>query len=212
MELFTTFISGFLIAALGILPPGMLNMTIAKISLKENRKEALWFSFGAVVVIFFQCFLGVFFAKFLDSNPVFNQNLKKVGTLIFIVLTFIFIFLGIKAKNKTHTKVAAKIKNKKNRFVFGFALSSLNMLAFPFYALISLTLASKNQFNFDVLHILIFSLAAALGTYSVFYMYAVLFKKIEHKVRFVTNNINFLIAAITGLVALGSLYNLFLAS
>lgn len=205
MTLVVAFILGFFIAAVGIVAPGMLNMTIAKISVSESKKEALLFAFGAVVVVLIQCFVGVYFAKFIDANPSVSENLKKFGTVIFILLTFFFLFNGIRAKKP---KPEVQIKNKKNRFVYGATLSSLNMFAVPYYAFISLTLASKEVFDFELLSIVVFSIAAALGTYTIFYLYAILFKKIEHKVSFISNNINFLIAAITGLVAISSMYKL----
>ena len=199
------FILGFLIAAVGIIAPGMLNMTIAKLSITENKKQALLFAYGAVFVVFIQCFTGLYFAKFLDSHPVVSDNLKKFGVIIFILLTIGFVYASLKSKKP---QVEVEIKDKKNRLLYGISLSSLNMFAIPYYAFISLTLASKNIFDFDILSIIIFSVAATLGTYFIFYLYAILFKKIEHKVGFITNNINFLIAAVTGIVAISSIYNM----
>lgn len=206
MNILLSFISGFLIAAFGIVAPGMLNMTIAKLSITESKKQALLFAYGAVFIVFIQCFTGLYFAKFLDSHPVVSDNLKKFGVVIFILLTIAFIYAGLKSKKP---QVDMEIKDKKNRFLYGISLSSLNMFAIPYYAFVSLTLASKNVFDFTLLSILIFSIAATLGTYFIFYLYAILFKKVEHKVTFITNNINFLIAAVTGIVAISSLYKMF---
>jgi threonine/homoserine/homoserine lactone efflux protein len=208
MTVLLSFILGFFIAAVGIVAPGMLNMTIAKLSVNEDRKQALLFAFGASLVVLIQCFVGVYFAKVLDANPSISDNLKKFGTVIFILLTFFFIFNGIRAKKP---KLDVAIKSKSNRLVYGITLSSLNMFAIPYYAFVSLTLASKEVFQFTVPNIVTFTVAAALGTYFIFYLYAVLFKKVEHKVTFITNNINFLIAAITGLVAVSSLYKMLTA-
>jgi hypothetical protein len=55
----------------------------------------------------------------------------------------------------------------------------------------------------------LFSLSAAIGTYFVFYLYARFFKLIEHKLTFIVKNINFLIAALTGIVAISSLYKMY---
>lgn len=206
MTILLSFILGFFIAAVGIVAPGMLNMTIAKLSITENKKQALLFAYGAVLVVLIQCFTGLYFAKFLDSHPVISDNLKKFGVVIFILLTFGFIYAGLKSKKP---QVEVKIEEKKNRLLYGISLSSLNMFAIPYYAFVSLTLASKNIFDFSLLSIIIFSIAAALGTYFIFYLYAILFKKVEHKVTFITNNINFLIAAVTGIVAITSLYKMF---
>jgi threonine/homoserine/homoserine lactone efflux protein len=198
---------GLIISIGGIIIPGMLNMTIAKISIKENQKQALNFALGAVVVVFIQSFLGTYFAKFLDSNPVFSEGLKKIGTFIFIGLTIAFTIIGFNAKKKKDIKV--KIENKRNRFFYGMAMSSFNMFAIPWYALSSLMMSSKDLFVYDIVSIILFSFSAALGTYFVFYLYAKFFKKIEHKLTFIVKNINFLIAAITGIIAISSIYKMY---
>ena len=198
---------GLIISIGGIIIPGMLNMTIAKISVKESQKQALNFALGAVVVVFIQSFLGTYFAKFLDANPVFSEGLKKIGTVIFIILTIAFTVMGLKAKKQKEIKV--EIEAKRNRFFYGMAMSAFNMFAIPWYAITSLMMASKDLFQYDMISIVLFSISAALGTYFVFYLYAKFFKLIEHKLTFIVQNINFLIAALTGIVAVSSLYKMF---
>lgn len=201
---------GLIISIVGIIIPGMLNMTIAKISINENQKQALNFALGAVVVVFIQSFLGTYFAKFLDANPVFSEGLKKIGTFIFIGLTVAFFIMGLNSKKKKEVEV--KIEQKRNRFFYGMALSAFNMFAIPWYALTTLMMSSKDLFNYDMLSILLFSLSAATGTYFVFYLYARFFKLIEHRLTFIVKNINFLIAFLTGIVAISSLYKMYFAS
>jgi threonine/homoserine/homoserine lactone efflux protein len=207
MIFFLAFILGLVVSIIGIIIPGMLNMTIAKISVNENRNQALRFAFGAILVVFFQAFLGTYFAKFLDANPDFSEGLKKIGTLIFIAITIVFTILGMQAHKKN--KITVEIENKKNRFLYGMALSAINMLAIPWYAFTSLLVASKKWFYYDIISILMFSLAAAFGTYVVFYWYAVFFKKIEYKLVFIVKNMNFFIAFLTGLVAVSSIYKIY---
>lgn len=198
---------GLFISIIGIIIPGMLNMTIAKISIKESQHQALRFAFGAVVIVFFQAFLGTYFAKFLDAHPVFSESLKKIGVFIFIGLTVAFTLMGFNAKRKKEIEV--KIDKKRNRFIYGMVLSSLNMFAIPWFAFTSLIVASKDWFIYDLWSIILFSLSAASGTYFVFYLYALYFKKIEHKLSFIVQNINFFIALLTGLVAISSLYKMY---
>jgi threonine/homoserine/homoserine lactone efflux protein len=198
---------GLFISTIGIIIPGMLNMTIAKISVKENQQQALNFAFGAVVVVFFQAFLGTYFAKFLDAHPFFSEGLKKIGTFIFIGITIAFVIMGCKAKSKKRKKVT--IETKKNRFLYGVVMSAFNMFAIPWFAFTSLMMASKDWFLYDLLSIVLFSISAASGTYFVFYLYALYFKKIEHKLSFIVQNINFFIAFLTGLVAISSLYKMY---
>ena len=198
---------GLIISIGGIIIPGMLNMTIAKISVKESQKQALNFALGAVVVVFIQSFLGTYFAKFLDANPVFSEGLKKIGTIIFILLTIAFTIMGLKAKKQKEIKVDIEVK--RNRFFYGMAMSAFNMFAIPWYAITSLMMASKDLFQYDMISIVLFSISAAIGTYFVFYLYARFFKLIEHKLTFIVKNINFLIAALTGFVALSSIYKMY---
>lgn len=198
---------GLFISIVGIIIPGMLNMTIAKISVKENQQQALNFAFGAVVVVFFQAFLGTYFAKFIDAHPFFSDGLKKIGTFIFIGLTIAFVIMGCKAKSKKRKKVTIETKN--NRFLYGVVMSAFNMFAIPWFAFTSLMMASKDWFVYDLLSIALFSISAASGTYFVFYLYALYFKKIEHKLSFIVQNINFFIAFLTGLVAISSLYKMY---
>ena len=198
---------GLIISIGGIIIPGMLNMTIAKISIKENQKQALNFALGAVVVVFIQSFLGTYFATFLDANPVFSEGLKKIGTFIFIGLTIAFTIMGFNAKKKKDIEVT--IDKKRNRFFYGMAMSSFNMFAIPWYALTSLMMSSKDLFQYDMISIILFSVSAAVGTYFVFYLYAKFFKLIEHKLTFIVQNINFLIAALTGIVAISSVYKMY---
>ncbi len=198
---------GLFISIVGIIIPGMLNMTIAKISVKENQQQALNFAFGAVVVVFFQAFIGTYFAKFLDAHPFFSDGLKKIGTFIFIGLTIAFVIMGCKAKSKKRKKVTIETKN--NRFLYGVVMSAFNMFAIPWFAFTSLMMASKDWFVYDLLSIVLFSISAASGTYFVFYLYALYFKKIEHKLSFIVQNINFFIAFLTGLVAISSLYKMY---
>lgn len=198
---------GLIISIGGIIIPGMLNMTIAKISIKENQKQALNFALGAVVVVFIQSFLGTYFAKFLDANPVFSEGLKKIGTFIFIGLTIAFTIMGFNAKKKKDIEVT--IDKKRNRFFYGMAMSSFNMFAIPWYAFTTLMMASKELFQYDMVSIVLFTVSAAIGTYFVFYLYAKFFKLIEHKLTFIVQNINFLIAALTGIVAISSVYKIY---
>ena len=206
MEYLISLLLGFFIAFIGIIPPGMLNMIVAKLSVNETKKTGLLFGYGAAFVVMIQCFVGLYFAKFLESHPVVSENLKKFAVFIFIILTVVFIYNGLKKPKPPKEEVT--IKSKKNRFLYGVVLSSFNMFAIPYYVFASLTLSSKNSFDFSPLANFCFVIGAGLGTLLVFYIYAAVFRKIEDKVGFLIKNINFIIAAITGIVAISSLYKL----
>ncbi len=205
MGFIADFIAGYLVAFAGFFAPGMLNVLAAKISITENKRAALLFIFGTLTIVLLQAFTGVYFAKFLDSHPSVSDTLKKFGTVIFIVLTIAFLFKGFQTKKP---KKEIEIKSKQNRYVYGLMMGSFNMFAIPFFAISSLTLASKDLFDFSLTSIIVFSIAAVLGTFTIFYSYAVFFKKIENRVDILINNIYFILAAFTGFVAVFSIYKM----
>ena len=208
MNFLLDFFVGFFVAIVGFVAPGMLNVLAAKISITESKRAAILFIFGTLTIVLLQAFTGVYFAKFLDSNPGVSNTLKQFGTIIFVLLTIAFLFKGFQVK-KPQKEV--QIKSKRNRYVYGLIMASFNMFAIPFFAISSLTLASKDLFDFTLPSIILFSIGAVIGTFTIFYSYAVFFKKIENKADVLINNIYFILAAFTGIVAAFSIYKMLIA-
>ena len=91
---------GFITAVIGILPPGLINMTAAKVNLKEGKKNAYWFVLGAIIIIFFQAYLAILFARIINIRPDIVTLLREVGFGIFGSLTVYFLWIAKKPKIK----------------------------------------------------------------------------------------------------------------
>lgn len=206
MALFTPLLSGFIAAAIGIIPPGLINMTAAKINLKEGKKNALWFVVGAVLVIFFQVYVAVLFARVIDNRPDVVTLLREVGFVIFSILTIYFLFIAKEPQSKKKSKI--KKSSKKSRFFLGMLLSGLNFFPIPYYVLVSVTLASYHLFAFENNTIFTFVLGSVLGSFAVLYSYIAFFGRIEKKTDYLMRNMNTIIGSITGLVAIATLFNI----
>ncbi len=204
MNIIIPLLTGFLSGLVAIAIPGLLNMTAAKVSIKEGRERANLFVFGALIIIVFQTLAAVFFARFLDSRPDVVILLREVGLGIFISLTIYFLVFAKQHKVKQDE---VKIRSKTSRFFLGMLLSALNFFPIPYYVFVTITLASYNLFLFDKLSILIFLKGVVSGSYFVFYYYISFFKKIESKTDFFFKNMNQIIGTITGIVALMTLIN-----
>jgi threonine/homoserine/homoserine lactone efflux protein len=98
MNFLLDFFVGFFVAIVGFVAPGMLNVLAAKISITESKRAAILFIFGTLTIVLLQAFTGVYFAKFLDSNPGVSNTLKQFGTIIFVLLTIAFLFKGFQVK------------------------------------------------------------------------------------------------------------------
>lgn len=196
---------GFVTSAIGIIPPGLINMTAAKVSILEGRTRAFVFASGAVTIIFVQTFLAVIFAKFIDTNPSVVLLLREVGLVIFTGLTVYFFLTSNKQKREeddTH------IKSKRSRFFLGMLLSALNFFPIPFYVFVSVTLASYGYFSFEKSFVYSFVFGSGLGAFFAFYCYIAFFKKMESKTEFLLKNMNYIIGSITGLVSVLTLINI----
>ena len=180
-------------------------MTAAKVNLKEGKKSAVWFVLGAVTVIFFQAYLAILFAQFIDARPEIVVLLREVGFGIFTILSIYFLWIAKAPKIK---KGKIKKKSKTTRFFLGMLLSVLNFFPIPYYVLVSITLASYKLFSFDTSSILVFVSGVVLGSFLVFYCYIIFFKKIENKTDFLMANMNKIIGGITGLIAAITLFNI----
>jgi threonine/homoserine/homoserine lactone efflux protein len=205
MILLQPFFFGLIIAAIGITPPGLINMTAAKVSLKDGRSEAISFAVGATVIVFFQTFLALLFANFINSHPDVISVLQETGLFIFIALTVYFFW---KAKKPKLPKSETKVRSKTNRFFLGMLLSALNLFPIPYYVFVSITLCAYGYFSFLQPVIFAFVGGAVAGSFLVFYLYIVYFKKSEAKSSFLMNNGNYIIGSITGLVSLFTLFKL----
>jgi threonine/homoserine/homoserine lactone efflux protein len=201
MNIITPFFLGFITAFVGIIPPGLINMTAAKVNLKEGKKNAIWFIFGAVLIIFFQVFLAILFARVIDRRPDLVTLLREVGLGIFATLTVYFLAIAKKPKDKTR-------KLKKNSIANRMLLSALNFFPIPYYVFVSVGLASVQLFFFDIVSISIFVTGAVLGSFTVFYCYITFFSRIENKTDYILKHMNTIIGSITGLISTVTLYNI----
>jgi threonine/homoserine/homoserine lactone efflux protein len=192
---------GLSVATIGTTPPGLLNMTAAKVSIRDGRNRALWFAFGASIVVFFQSLLAVLFARFIDRRADIKVILQEIGLVIFIVLTIYFFWIAQKPKIKKK-KEEIKMRTKSSRFFLGILLSSLNLFPVPYYVFVSITLGSYGYFEFDSFFIFTFSFASAIAAFLVFFGYISFFKSKEKKDVFLSKNINYVIGLLTGVAAL----------
>ena len=205
MNLIISLLLGFVTAFIGITPPGLINMTAAKVNLKEGKRSAYWFVLGAVLIIFFQASLAIFFAQFIKGRPDVIVLLREVGFAIFLILTIYFLFIAKKPKKK---KGKIKKKSTSTRFFLGMLLSALNFFPIPYYVFVSVTLASYNLFYFDITHIFVFVTGVVLGSFLVFYCYITFFQKIQNKTDYFMRNMNTIIGSITGLISIITFINI----
>lgn len=205
MNISTVFILGFIIALIGVVPPGLLNMSAAKISLKEGYVRGVMFSIGVCFVVVLQTYVAAIFARYLNNHPEVVKILQRVAFIIFVLISVYFLAIAKKTPKPT---IDAVVKSKQSRFFYGIFLSSLNVFPIPYQAYMTLTIATFGWMTFETINIISYVSGAAMGTFVMLYIYIFFFDKIKSKRLTSQKSMNYIIGGITGLVALITLINI----
>jgi len=196
---------GLIIAFVGVIPPGLLNMTAAKISLKEGSARGILFSIGVCIVVCLQTYLAAIFAKYLSNHPEVVDILQRVALVIFILITIYFLLL---ARKQPKPDVEANVRSKHRRFFQGMLLSALNMFPIPYQAYMTITLASFGLLTFETYSIISYVAGAATGTFVMLYIYIFFFDKIKNEKLTSQKGMNYFIGTVTGIIAIVTLINI----
>ena len=205
MDITFIFFLGLFIALVGVIPPGLLNMTAAKISLKEGHSRGIVFSIGVCVIVIVQTYIATIFARYLSNHPEVIDVLQRVAFVIFVLITIYYLFI---AKNKPKKQAIPKIRSKHSRFFHGIFLSAINIFPIPYQAYVTITLASAGWLAFDQISIISYVAGATTGTFVMLYMYIFFFDKIKEKSFTSQKNMNRIIGGITGIISVVTLINI----
>lgn len=203
MNITVIFFLGLIIALVGVIPPGLLNMTAAKISLKEGYTRGIVFSIGVCIIVFFQTYIAAMFARYLSNHQDVVEILQRVAFVIFVLITIYFLLLA-----KPQPDIEADSKSKHSRFFQGMFLSAINVFPIPYQAYMAITLASFGWLEFENTSIISYVSGAATGTFVMLYMYIFFFDKIKNKNLTSQKNMNYIIGTITGIIAGVTLINI----
>ncbi|WP_179337185.1 LysE family transporter [Winogradskyella ludwigii] len=205
MSITVIFFLGFFVALIGVIPPGLLNMTAARISLKEGAGRGIMFSTGVCIVVYIQTYVAAIFARYLSNHSDIVEILQRVAFVIFVLITIYFLVL---ASKQSELKQETEIKSKHGRLLHGMLLSVINVFPIPYQAYMTITLVSFGWMDFEKLSIVTYVTGAATGTFAMLYFYIFFFDKIKDR-RFTSQkSMNFSIGIITGLVALITFINI----
>ena len=172
MHYITLFALTFLAAVVATVPPGLLNMNAAKISVERGKKYGIYFSIACSLVIFAEALGAAVFSKFLFEHSETINHILIGALLIFLVLFFYF----WKKSNRDLTEL---VPSSSNSFLKGISLALLNVLTIPFYAGLHAALRSSKIARLATSETFVFAAAAFSGTFVILYGYAYGFAKIS---------------------------------
>ncbi len=197
MALFYNLIVGFLGSFVGVLPPGLINMYAAKISMKEGRKKGLLFSLGVCITVMAQTYVALLFARHIEMHPEIVNMLQKVALGIFISLTIYFFFIAKDTRRELRDR---DTRSKTNRFFSGILIALLNLLPLPYWVYVSITFSVFGWFSFSHPELWIAVLASGIGTFASLALYVQFFRLKEEQQKF-KMNMNYVIGLVTALIS-----------
>ncbi|BAO55165.1 LysE family translocator [Nonlabens marinus] len=203
---FLHFLFGLAIGFVGVIPPGLLNLTAAKVSVKQGRRAAIIFAAGASLVVIVQVYIGVFFSELLSQSPEVLTMLERFAIIIFFGLS-IFFLIRARLDSKPQLKPLHKADYK--LFGQGIILSALNVFPIPFYIGFSSFLASRNAFEFEFPMAHFFILGATLGTFLMLCAYIKYVKRFGFDSTTFARKVNYLLAFMTMAIAVFTLIRIY---
>ena len=187
-------------------PPGLLNMNAAKVSVEKGKTNGIIFSVGVSSVIMLQATIAVYISKFLDRNPEVVAVLLKMAVVVFAFFAVYFFWAA--RRNKVPNPELVKV-SKKNSFFKGMGLAAVNLLTIPYYSGLNIMWNASGWIQFQIWDTLTFILAAGLGTFSVLYMYTVYFNRLEGKTDRFSKNSNYILSGLMLVLLVITLFRIF---
>ncbi len=192
---FVTFSAAFM----ATVPPGLLNMNAAKVSVEKGKGYAIIFSLGVSSMIVLQAYVAVLISKFLYRNPEVIAWLQKAAIGVFAIFAIYFFVLARRQKERPMKIVRV---SKKNSYFRGFLLAALNLLTIPYYSALNAMWNASGWIKFEFWDIAVFIVSAGCGTFAVLYLYTVYFNKLEARNNAFSKNSNYILSVLM-LVLLG---------
>ena len=202
------FVITFFAALVGVIPPGLVNMTVAKTCVERGKRSGIIVAFGASVVVLLQALIAIQLARYIFDDRWMYNMLLRTGVVIFLLLG---VYFFIKGRKRATTKKKIKLSQHGviRSFFKGAMISAFNILPIPYFCMVGAALNLKGTVEYDLATIWSFILAAASGTFVMLYIYALSFLKIDVKPATFARRSNYFMALLMGILTVVTLFRVF---
>lgn len=192
MEETKLFLITYFAALLGVVPPGLVNMTVAKTCVEKGKKNGLYVALGATIVVIIQATVAVLLSKYIFGNEFVQNILLRAGLVIFILLA---VYFFIQAKKRGGIEHQSRKANSNSIFK-GMLIAALNIFPIPYFVAIAGALNVGVGDSYDWSRIVAFILAASMGSFTTLYLYVLSFIRIEKQAEAFSRYSNYFMAAL----------------
>lgn len=192
MEETRIFLITYFAALLGVVPPGLVNMSVAKTCLKRGKSSGIYMAVGASLVVLFQAAIAIMLARYIFDNTYITSVLLRAGFVIFLIMMFYFLIMAQRKRKEVEVSPASGAKS----LLKGIMIGALNIFPVPFFVALAAALNVNGDIEYHLLNNTAFVLAASLGTFSTLYLYALFFARIEAEGTYFVKYSNYFMAAL----------------
>jgi threonine/homoserine/homoserine lactone efflux protein len=160
---------GVILSFIGSIPFGTINVTVIETAILKGMRVAVWVVLGAAIIEFIQACVALLFSHLITQNPLTEQILFWISIPIFIGLGVYY----LRQKPEESEPDALQGYAGGRGFLKGILVSSLNVLAIPYWIFYGTYLASIGWINpGERLLVVAFSIGVFLGTVFILLCYA----------------------------------------
>jgi threonine/homoserine/homoserine lactone efflux protein len=129
-KLVVVFFTGMLVSFLGSLPLGTLNVAAMQIGIQESIMDAIWFSFGSLLVEMVYVRISLVGIDWVRKQEKLMKAMEWI-TLAIIVALAIGSFISASKGNGNAKNVL--LENNMHRFLLGMFMCAINPVQIPFW-------------------------------------------------------------------------------
>ena len=211
MEYFVALLLGVAAAAGAVLPPGMLNMSVATTSLQAGQRAGYWYTAGIVTVFLVQAGLAIIGVNFLRAN---KDIVELLSWWAIPVLAFLAVFFLIKWYRHEHTEGEGdgeKNEDLRHPYLQGVSVSLMNFLAIPYFFAVGTWLMSQGVLDYSVAAKSLFVGGAAAGAGLILAGYARGAEWIDAHAHYITRHVHLLVGVVFAVLAGVQSYRVYFA-
>lgn len=203
IETLQLFLITYFAALAGVIPPGLVNMTVAKSCVDKGKRSGIFVALGASIIVFIQALVAILMAKYIFTHPYVQKMMLRAGLVVFVIMGIYFFI----AAQKEKTKIEVSNKSSAKSFLKGVMIASVNVFPIPYFVAISTAFNPDEGYGWY--NITAFSLAAALGSFTTLYIYVISFIKIEKHTQSFSKYSNYFMAALMAILIMVTLFRIF---
>jgi threonine/homoserine/homoserine lactone efflux protein len=186
------FLITYFAALLGVVPPGLVNMSVAKTCVKRGKKNGIYVAVGASFVVLIQALIAILLARYIFNNPIVQNVLLRSGLVIFLIMMVYFLIMAKRKQREVEVSPTSGVRS----ILKGVMIGALNVFPIPYFVALGAALNVNGNVEYHLLNNTVFVLAASLGTFTTLYLYALFFAKIEAEGTFFARYSNYFMAGL----------------